>query len=789
MSQQSQVSSYIQQQRDRLLQDIARVGDTVHEARGRYIGEADRLQAAMSGLSAHVDRICDQASARTLQNAGRAAWPAALSLAAPFGPGAAQFGVWLAVLLVPMLFALRLGMTPTTGLVFIAAVYAGMVHWGRGREARRTSKAERDAIEAFRGLKVLLAIFHSQPSGSAEFPYKVTLGSLDDEECGEIKQYRIDQKQHGPQFGATFLAFGSEAGKVRLLGRLAHDGFAASAIPLDDLEQDSRWAVWGPLASEAAQACPPEVAARARAFVDAQGRVLEERSRQRLLEKRLETLRTMEASWSDVALPVQTLDDILRLVDSFRSGRPIKGILLHGPPGTGKTLIARKLARHSGCHFIDVGVADLKSEHIGGSGPKVRQTWERARKDAPTILFIDECESVFASRGSSQSDSFGAELVQTFLSEWDGFNQSSGQVLVIGATNRHELLDAAIMSRFTESIRIGLPDAACRQRILASELAKAGLHFEPTDEMARETAGMSGRDIHTLVSKIVSRHPQGDVTGEQFAEEVRRLRGKQSTAVERLSWDDLVLPAATLAEFKSLGRELVHAEELRGLGVDVPRGILLYGPPGTGKTQLARVLASESGLAFIAATSSDLKAGYVGQSGGLVRQLFDRARGQAPCILFLDEIDAIAPTRGAGDSFTNEIVAQLLQELDGVATRKGQVFLLAATNLPHGIDPALHSRFERRIEIRLPDEGARAGILALQLSGKPVDFDIAAACGGLAARTAGMSGRDLQSLANNATRRALQRAIDEHGDPLRLRLKLADLDAALADATPAPSTT
>lgn len=779
MADTSPCSQYLEQQRAALQQEISRVEDSVHSLRGQYIAHGDRLQAALGDLAGQLVRACAPARARSLAGARRRAWPAALSLAAPAGPGTPRLACWIVLVLGALVLASMLGLGWKAAAVLLVAGYAGLVRWGLQREAGRLSRPEREAIDAFASLQPLMVAVHAQPSGEAEFPYAVTLASMDDEVCGTRDCYRLNDRRYGQQFGATFLGLGNQERRILLLSRLELDGFAIQTIPFGDFsEDDPRWPAWSGLAEELAVAATP-AGTLLRDFVQAQDLFLAEAQREKALRQRLQTLEDIGQSWSDVALPVETLDGILQLVDSFRSGSPIKGILLYGPPGTGKTLIARKLARHSGCHFVAAGIADLKSEHIGGSGPRVKEIWKRCREHAPTILFVDECESVFASRGSNHSDAFGAELVQTFLSEWDGFNQSTGQVLVIGATNRRELLDGAVMSRFTEAIEIGVPDADGRQRILAHEFGRARLPLEPTPDMVRETAGMSGRDIHTLVSRIASRQLHGPIGAGQFLEHVRSLRGKQSTGVERLSWDDLILPESTLAEFRSLGRELVHAEELRGLGVAVPRGILLAGPPGTGKTQLARVLACESGLAFIAASSSELKAGYTGQSGGLVRQLFEKARGQAPCILFLDEIDAVAPSRGDGDAFTGEIVAQLLQELDGVATRKGQVFVLAASNHPDRIDAAVRSRFERRIAIGLPDEAARAAILALQLVDKPVDFDIGPACTALAAGSEGLSGRDLQSLVTTATRRALQRAIAEHDDPLRLQLTRNDLESAL----------
>lgn len=772
-------SGYIQGQIERLQRELEQVSAQVHAATGKVLETHDgTLTGATKSIAADAGRLCDEAAAACLERAAGRAWLPALTLAAPWGPRRPQALLWIGLALLAPLLAWMIGLGAITALLLFVAGYVGLVHWGRGREAMRASQPERDTIEAFRALRPMLVAFDREPTGNPDYPYKATQAPIAENEDFSGR-YRIDGKRFGPQFGAAFLALREADGKARLLSRLPDTGFTAQVIPLDGFdESDPRWPAWSMLANSLA-ASAARFALVIRTFADEVSAWTEQKARARLMEQRIGTLAGLEHAWADVALPEETLDGILRLVDTFKSGRPVKGILLYGPPGTGKTLIARKLALHSGCRFVDVGISDLKSEHIGGTGPRVREVWDRCRQDPPTILFVDECESVFAARGSTDSDRFSAELVQTFLAEWDGFNQSAGQVFVIGATNRHDLIDNAIMSRFTESIEIGAPDARGRERILANELGKARLHFAPSEDMVRETAGMSGRDIHTLVTKIAASHLHGDVSQEDFAAEVRRLRGKQSTSVERLGWDDLVLPESTLAEFKSLGSELVHAEELRRLGVGVPRGILLYGPPGTGKTQVARVLASESGLAFIAASSSDLKAGYTGQSGGKVKQLFEKARAQAPCILFLDEIDTVARARGDGDSFTAEIVAQLLQELDGVATKKGQVFLLGASNHPDSIDGALLSRFERKIEIGLPDEAARAAILALQLAGKPVAFERADACAALAARTAGLSGRDLQSLVTSATRKALQRAMQTNGDPRTLSLELADLESSL----------
>ena len=236
-----------------------------------------------------------------------------------------------------------------------------------------------------------------------------------------------------------------------------------------------------------------------------------QREQQRLatINTRLESLARLETSWKDVAIPDASLQQILQLVERFAAGQPLlpKGMLLWGPPGTGKTLIARKLAQHVNCTFKAVTIADLKGEHIGHTGPKVKKIWDECRNNAPTILFVDECESAFARRGGRDSDAFGNELVQTFIAEWDGFNQGGGNVLVIGATNRRELLDDAVMSRFTTAIELPAPDADARERILTAEFAQAQLGYPAEQQLVRETAGMSGRDLATLVTSVVSSHP------------------------------------------------------------------------------------------------------------------------------------------------------------------------------------------------------------------------------------------------------------------------------------------
>lgn len=655
--------------------------------------------------------------------------------------------------------------------------YGLLVAAGAQLLAWHHSHAERRALQAFARLPLALVQVADAAQHDPGSTYPVTRAPWPQRALHG--RWSIPAT-HGDLSGARLLALhdGSEDPRLQALIMLPDARHAAALILLDaDLATDAAPSLQS-LALALAEDAAIDVAPIAALHDHVQAWEVA-RGQQRALQQRLQSLDAVQRHWADVALPDATLDQILKLVDLFVSGRQPapKGMLLHGPPGTGKTLIARKLARHAGCHFEALGVADLKAAHVGHTGPKVQAIWQRCREHAPAILFIDECESVFARRGGADSDSFGAELVQTFLAEWDGFHAAHGQVLVIGATNRPALLDDAILSRFTASIAIGLPDAAARARILGAELQRAGFALAPDAQVIADSTGLSGRDLHTLVARVAAECVDGTLDNATLLAHLRALRGKGSTAVATLGWDDIVLPTATVEEFVGLGKELRNAETLATLGVPVPRGILMVGPPGTGKTQVARILASQSGLAFIALSSADLKAGYLGQSGQRVQAAFERARAQAPCIVFVDELDIVVPARGADgdDAYTREIVGQLLQELDGVASHAGQVFLLAASNHATAIDPALLSRLDRQITIALPDHAARTAIVARLLRGKPLDLDADAAAAWVAERSDGQSGRDLHNWISRAMRRAVRRTLQHSDDASGTRLQWDDL--------------
>jgi SpoVK/Ycf46/Vps4 family AAA+-type ATPase len=470
---------------------------------------------------------------------------------------------------------------------------------------------------------------------------------------------------------------------------------------------------------------------------------------------------------------------LISLAAHFASGSAsaTRGLLLYGPPGTGKTTIARTFAESMGCAFFPLSLTDLKSGFIGQSGENVKALWSKARAEPRAVIFVDECEGVFGRRGGVNTDSFVEEIVTAFLAQWDGFEKQT-HVWVVGATNRRDLIDPALLSRFEDQLEIGLPDGHQRLEILAGEFARLTIPPPLPAQTEALTAGMSGRDLVSLARRVAREHgTKQPLSDDTLAAMTAAMRKQGSTATDAgARWDTLILSDDTLKELKTTAGLLQHAETFRKRGIGVPRGLLLYGPPGTGKTQIARTLANETGLRFIAASTADIKQGFLGQSGQKVRELFERARESAPSLLFIDEIDIVAAARGGpSDSILTEIVGQLLQEMDGIAAQTQPVFVLAATNRRDQIDAAVLSRLPKQIEIPLPERDGIVKLLQVMLRDKPLAFDIAEGAQALAARADGKSGRDLRSWVESAEHRAVARAI-EAGDPEAIAIELRDFD-------------
>jgi SpoVK/Ycf46/Vps4 family AAA+-type ATPase len=467
---------------------------------------------------------------------------------------------------------------------------------------------------------------------------------------------------------------------------------------------------------------------------------------------------------------------------------------LYGPPGTGKTEIARRIAESASCFFLSLTTPDLKAGFVGQTGERVKKVWQQARSRGRCVMFIDECEGVFARRGSSNGDSFSEELVQAFLAEWDGLGTEVQQVWVIGATNRRDLLDDAIVSRFGAAVQIDLPGAPERLQILQFEMEKLERAVPIPAFLGQLTTGMSGRNLARVASEVCTLGAKqgSSITDDTWREVVKRhTKASSETVDEGARWESLILADEVIEKLKTVCESLRNVEDFKAQGFDVPKGALLFGPPGTGKTQIARTLANESGLPFIAASTADLKAGYLGQAGQKVRELFERARGRAPCIVFIDEIEAVAAARGGAgaDTLTGEIVNQLLQEMDGVKKSERHVFVLAATNLPASVDPAVLSRFEDQIEIPNPDVEQRERLIRLFLGKLPVDFDRDAVAAELADSTAGLGGRDLRNLIQKASQKAIRRAAGNPRNAKLLREDLLSTTAPVPARTSSPRTT
>jgi SpoVK/Ycf46/Vps4 family AAA+-type ATPase len=485
-------------------------------------------------------------------------------------------------------------------------------------------------------------------------------------------------------------------------------------------------------------------------------------------------------SWSLVHIPERQKLDILRRAELFERNDAAapRGLLLTGPPGTGKTFVARALREMMGCDFQMLSLADLKQQTVGASGKRVREVWDRARKRQPAIIFIDECEGILGRRGAAETDAFATDIVHAFLAEWDGI-RGSAQVWVIGATNRRDMLDDAILSRFGWEVELQLPGAEDRRQILSQEVKALGLSVDVPQEAAALTQGMSGRDLKQLAQSVRSVAYPAEPTQEHFLNAIGAARKSHNTKVDRKAgWETLVLDDAILDRLKLVCVLLRDTEKWQAQGVSIPRSLLLAGPSGVGKTQVARTLANESGLTFIAATTADVKANYLGQSGNRVKLLFERARSCAPAILFLDELDVIVPDRaaaGGNDQLTDEIVGQLLQEMDGISARDSHVFLVAASNHLERIDAAVRSRFQERLIIPLPDRNARIRLLANLLAGKKIGFPLNEGTVLLADQTKdqALSGRDLEGWVQAAEQKALLRALRD-GGPENFAIGLED---------------
>ena len=470
-----------------------------------------------------------------------------------------------------------------------------------------------------------------------------------------------------------------------------------------------------------------------------------------------------------------------------------KGVILHGPPGTGKTLLAKAVAHETNANFYTIGGPEIMSKFYGESEERLREVFKKAEENAPAIIFIDEIDSI-APKREEVSGEVERRVVAQLLSLMDGMS-SRGKVVVIGATNRINAIDPALRrpGRFDREIEIGVPDKEGRLEIL--QIHTRGMPLEKDVDLgviANMSHGFVGADLQSVAKEAGIRAlrkvlPEIDLTTENIPSEI--LKKIVVTMDDFLSVMKEIEPSALREVFvevpdvkwedigglKDIKQELQEAVEwpLKYHGLFVhsdatpPKGILLYGPPGTGKTLMAKAAAHESEANFISIKGPELLSKWVGESEKGVREVFRKARQAAPCIVFFDEIDAIAPTRGSlgSDSHVTErVISQLLTELDGLEVLSN-VIIIAATNRPDIIDAALlrPGRFDRLLYVPPPDKEARIQILKIHTSKKPLTEDINVDT--LANQTEGYTGADIAALASAAVMLALREHIEKYKDP------------------------
>ena len=459
---------------------------------------------------------------------------------------------------------------------------------------------------------------------------------------------------------------------------------------------------------------------------------------------------------------------------------PPKGILLYGSPGTGKTLIARAVANEAGANFHSIQGPEIMSKFYGQSEEKLREMFAEAEKNAPSVIFIDEVDSIAPKRDEVQGE-VERRVVAQLLTLMDGLT-SRGNVIVIAATNREDAIDPALRrpGRFDREIEIGVPTAEGRLEILMIHTRGMPLEDVKLDRIADITHGFVGADLAALARESAMRAlrrylpdiefgkpipteilEKMRVTGQDFTDALREIEpsAMREVLVEipKVSWED-VGGLATIKEAMNEAIELPleDPDAFSRLGIRPPTGILLFGAPGTGKTLIARAVANESKANFISIKGPEIMSKWVGESEKAIRMIFKKAKQVAPSIVFLDEIDAIAPRRGShfGSGATERVVNQLLTSMDGLDSMSG-VFVIAATNRPDILDKALlrPGRFDKLLLTPLPDEETRLKILEIHTRNMPLkNVDLKA----MATRLEGYVGADIENLCREAAMIALR---------------------------------
>ncbi|MGI8684873.1 MAG: AAA family ATPase [Acidimicrobiales bacterium] len=465
-----------------------------------------------------------------------------------------------------------------------------------------------------------------------------------------------------------------------------------------------------------------------------------------------------------------------------------KGVLLYGPPGCGKTLLAKAVAGEAGASFYSISGSDFVELYVGVGAARVRDLFKVARENAPSVIFIDELDSIGRSRGGSNTfvgDSGEREqALNQVLAEMDGFSPSDG-IIVLAATNRPDILDPALLrpGRLDRSIGLERPDESARLAILAIHSRGKQLDADvDLADVARRGVGFTGADLASVLNEaalLAARADKAKISQAELDKAVQRILsaperqrrlsmrdksiGRRFSEEDKVTFDDVAGQEEAVKELREIKEYLAEPERYQAVGATVPKGVLLFGPPGCGKTLMARALAGEANAAFISVSASEVVGAFVGEGAARIRDLFAEARQMAPAILFIDELDSLGYTRAGttGDRRSSggqeeQALNQILTELDGFTASAG-VIVLGATNRPDVLDPALlrPGRFDRTIGLDWPNETARLAILALHAKGRPLAADVDLAV--IAGRANGLNGADLANIINEAALLAARR--------------------------------
>ncbi|QLH02093.1 AAA family ATPase [Nitrosopumilus cobalaminigenes] len=490
-----------------------------------------------------------------------------------------------------------------------------------------------------------------------------------------------------------------------------------------------------------------------------------------------------------------------------------KGVLLYGPPGTGKTLLAKAVAGETNAHFISLSGPEIMGKHYGESEERIREIFTQAEENSPSIIFIDEIDSI-APKRDEVSGELEKRIVSQLLTLMDGM-KSRGKVVVIAATNRPDSIDPALRrpGRFDREIEIGIPDDEGRLDILS--IHTRGMPIDKKvdlKQISKTTHGFVGADLEILSKEAAMKSlrrilPEIDydeekisseilekiqITSEDFRDALKEVSPSALREVQvqvpNVSWDDV----GGLDELKEELKEAVewpikYKDAYDYVDVESPKGILLHGPPGTGKTLIAKALAKMTESNFISIKGPELLSKWVGESEKGVREIFRKARQAAPCIIFLDEVDALVPRRGSGGSdshVTENVVSQILTEIDGLE-ELNNVLIIGATNRLDIVDEALlrPGRFDRIIKVPNPDEKGRQHIFEIHTKSKPLGSDVKIS--EIVKLTDDFSGAEIAAVANRAAITALKRYVSGKSENVKeIKITQKDLVDAVEKVKP-----